>query len=243
MKQNRGFAVSVILCAVLAVLFTLVFRTDNKYTAPPPYGKDGVISLQEENFAGNRPIFLIDGWLLSDNRTRNQPTWIGEFASLQRGSASAPPHGQASYMLTLRYTGVPIMAAAEFGELFSDYTISLDGKILAKGHGNGHIVFCLTSGNHILKVETSSRYGYYSGMYYPPVLGTPDALANIQNIRNFAYALAFLVPSALALFTLLLWRTGGETARLFALLCCFFHFMYHGISYSFFICPWRPVGF
>lgn len=222
MRRGRGYAVSLALLSALAVLFVLLFYKDNKYMAPPPYGRDGVITLQEENFAENRPIFLIDGWLLSDAHAHNQPTWIGEFANLKRGGLSISPHGQASYTLALRYTGDPVMAAVDFGELFSDYTITLNGRILAKGRGNAQITFWLAGGDQILKVETSSRLGYYSGMYYPPALGTPDTLAALRNIRSFAYALAFLVPSALALFTLLLWRTGGVTARWFALLCCFF---------------------
>lgn len=222
MKKIREFTGLLALCAALAILFSLLYFTDNKYQTPPPYGRDGVISLQEADLSGNRPIFLIDGWLLSDSHAQAKPTWIGEFSSLQRGDPSAVPHGHAAYTLTLRYSGAPLMAAVDFGELFSGYTIFFDHEVLASGTGNGQIVFPLTQGDHKLEVETFSQSGYYSGMYYPPALGTPGLLAGIQNIRSLAYALAFLVPLALALFTSLLWRTGGEMARWFALLCCSF---------------------
>ena len=69
-------------------------------------------------------------------------------------------------------------------------------------------------------VETSSKLGYYSGMYFPPALGTAETLLQVGSIRGFAYAFAFLIPLVLAVFTLFLWRTGGQLARRFGMLCC-----------------------
>lgn len=222
MKQPKIWWKPFVILAVLTVFFTLLFYADNKYQTPPPYGKSGVISLTGQDLARNNPVFLIDGWLLSDGRETGRLTYIGEFSTLQRGDLSVSPHGWARYELTLHYDGTPQIVSIDFPQLASSYTIFLNGVQLTEGIGSGSITFPLTPGNHILAVETSSNAGYYSGMYFPPALGTPATLQRINNIQSFAYTLAFVLPLALAVFTLFLWRTGGSLSRMFGLLCCFY---------------------
>lgn len=219
MKQKVRWLIPIVL-TVLTVFFTLLFFMDNKYQTPPPYGKSGVITLHEEDLERGDPVFLIDGWLLTDERVTDKPTYIGEFSNLQRRDLSVSPHGQAWYQLTLRYDGMSRIVSVQFPLLSTAYTISLDGIQLAEGTGNGSITFLLTSGDHVLMVETMSKAGYYSGMYFPPALGEEETLQRISSIQGFAYAVAFLLPLVLAVFTLFQWRTGGRLSRIFGLLCC-----------------------
>ena len=130
------------------------------------------------------------------------------------------PHGQANYKLMLRYDGASRIVSLEFPQLSCDHTISVDGAQLAEGTGNGQITFLITPGDHILTVDTSSEIGYYSGMYFPPALGTSHTLSQVGSIRGFVYAFAVLLPLILAVFTFFLWQTGGEISRLFGVLCC-----------------------
>ena len=219
MKQYRVWWRSLSVLTVMAFFFILLFQSDNKYHTPPPYGKSGVIMLTETDLERRNPIYLIDGWLLSDARITEKPTYIGEFSNLQRRDLSVLPHGKARYQLTLRYDGADRIVSVDFPQLYSKYTILMDGTQLAAGTGSGRM-FLMTAGDHILTVETSSKTGYYSGMYFPPALGTPGTLFQVDNIRGAAYASAFLIPLALAVFTLFLWRTGGRLARWFGMLCC-----------------------
>lgn len=205
---------------VMAFFFTLLFYKDNKYQTPPPYGKSGVISLTEADLERRNPVFLIDGWLLTDVRVTEKPTYIGEFSSLQRGDPAVSPHGWARYQLTLRYDGEDRIVSADFPQLYFEHTILLDGIKLAQGKGSERITFLLKKGEHTLVVETSSRLGYYSGMYFPPALGTTETLLQVSSIHGIVYVSAFLIPLALAVFTLFLWRTGGRLVRLFGVLCC-----------------------
>lgn len=220
MKRQKIWWQPLAVLIVLVVSLTLLYYRDNKYQTPPPYGKFGVITLSEKNLEQDNPIFLIDGWLLSDGRITDKPTYIGEFSSLQRGELSVFPHGKARYQLTLRYEGASKTVSVDFPQLSSQYAIFLDGNQCTHGIGNGRISFLLTAGDHVLTVETSSKAGYYSGMYFPPALGTDETINRVENIQSFAYALAFLLPLALAAFTLFLWRTGGKLSRWFGLLCC-----------------------
>ncbi len=220
MKQQKALWQPLAALAVLAVFFTLLFYKDNKYQTPPPYGKSGMITLEGQDLERTKPVFLIDGWLLTDGRVKDKPTYIGEFSNLQRGDLSAPPHGGACYQMTLRYDGTPRIVSVDFPQLASEYKISLDGKRLAEGMGNGRITFLMAPGEYVLSVETWSELGYYSGMYFPPALGCEETIRRMDSVRSFAYALAFLLPLALAGFTLFLWRTGGGLSRWFGLLCC-----------------------
>lgn len=76
--------------ALLALFFPQLFFPDSKYKTPPPYGRDGVIVLDEADFAGLRPLFLIDGWLLTDARARDLPTFIGSTPTSNGGLDRAP---------------------------------------------------------------------------------------------------------------------------------------------------------
>lgn len=226
MGQQKVWRHLFVMLTALAVFFALLFYRDNKYQSPPPYGKSGIIQLEERNLVEGNPVFLIDGWLLTDGRVTQKPVWIGEFSNLQRGDLSVSPHGTAHYRLTLRYDGASRIVETDFWQLSSEFAIFLDGNRIARGIGSGRAVFLLTPGDHVLEVETSSEQGYYSGMYFPPALGTVETLLRVNSVQNFAYALALLLPLTLAVFTLCLWRTGGSLARWFALLCgCYAFYM------------------
>ena len=220
MKQHKVWWQPLSVLILMVFFFMLLFYGDNKYYTPPPYGKSGEIRLVETDLERKNPIFLIDGWLLTDARVTDKPTYIGEFSNLQRGDLAVLPHGQARYQLTLCYDGTERIVSVDFPQLYSGYTVLLDGMQLARGTGSGRITFLLTAGEHTLVVETSSKLGYYSGMYFPPALGTAETLFQAGSIQGFAYAFAFLIPLALAVFTLFLWRTGGRLAHWFVVLCC-----------------------
>jgi len=213
MKQQRLWRQLLAVSVVMAFFFMLLYFTDNKYYTPPPYGKSGVLLLNEKDLERRTPVFLIDGWLLSDEHVTDKPTYIGEFSNLQRGDRMVSPHGQARYQLTLRYDGADRIVSVDFPQLHSVYAVSLDGIQLTQGIGSGRITFLLTAGDHTIIVKTSSKSGYYSGIYFPPALGTAETLFAVGSIRLFSYALAFLIPLSLAVFTLFLWRTGGKPVQ------------------------------
>lgn len=220
MKQQKSLWLTLIVLTVPAVFFLCLFYMDNKYETPPPYGKSGVINISAQDLKRDNPVFLIDGWLLTDRRVTDKPTYIGEFSNLQRGDLLVSPHGRARYRMTLRYEGEPVPVSVDFQQLSLWYRISLDGMPLTTGRGNGCVTFLVTPGDHALTVETLSEIGYYSGMYFPPALGEAETISRVGNVRSFFYALAFLLPLALAAFTLFLWRTGGSLSRCFGMMCC-----------------------
>lgn len=234
MKQQKVWWQPFAVLTALAAFFVLIFYMDNKYQTPPPYGESGIICINERELDRDNPIFLIDGWLLTDGEVKDKPTYIGEFSNLQRGKPSASPHGRARYQLTLRYEGESQIVSVDFPQLSYWYSISLNGMELVSGAGNGTITFLLTSGDQVLVVETVSEIGYYSGIYFPPSLGTVQTVQQTRSIQNFAYTLAVLLPLALAVFTLFLWKTGGSLSRWFGLLCiCYASYVFRYFVFLF----------
>ena len=191
------------LTAIFYLIFILfLFQYDNKYQSLPPYGSDGVIFLQENDFLRNSPIFLIDGWLFSDDIISKKETYIGEYSNLQHGALSTSPHGTALYELDLFYQGNPIEVSLQFPILFQNYSISLDSKTLARGEGSATLTFLLTEGTHSLCINTSSSTGFYSGMYHPPMLGQSNMIYRYTMISCLSYGAAFIFSVLLAIFSI-----------------------------------------
>ena len=234
MKRKEVWWQLPVVLILLAAFWTFLFLVDNKYQTPPPYGSAGMITLNERDLERDNPVFLIDGWRLTDEREADRFTYIGEFSNLQRGNLRISPHGRARYQLILRYDGKDQIVSVDFPQLSAWYAVSVDGSMLSEGMGSGRATFLLTSGDHVLTVETSSKLGYYSGMYFPPALGTVETLTRVSGVQSFSYALAFLLPLSLAVFTLFLWRTGGSVSRWFGLLCvCYALYMFRYFVFLF----------
>ena len=100
----RAYLPAVMCAATLSVFFVFLFAADNKYRTAPPYGSHGVVSLTKADITRHTPLFLIDGWLLTDGRSDRLPTYIGQFGNLQRGDRTASPHGTAEYEIVLPMT-------------------------------------------------------------------------------------------------------------------------------------------
>ena len=55
-------------------LFAAAYHYDNKYLFGPPYGADGVIEVSDDDL--DRPVPLVDGWMLSVDGGPRTETFI-----------------------------------------------------------------------------------------------------------------------------------------------------------------------
>ncbi len=224
--MNLKRALPALLCGLMVLgallgLFRLTYLYDNRYTAGPPYGKDGVFSFSEGDL--NRPLFLIDGWLFSVDGGAEQETFLGEYSNFSFVSGHTSPFGTAVYRLTLRCPGTHALSL-ELPEIFSDYTLWVNGVPTAT-NGSGTVVDLLLTDEAELVLNVENQTHYYSGLYSPPVLGVPSVIACMATTRTLLYAVFCAVALTLTVFSAVIWISRAREPLFFhfgALCLCFF---------------------
>lgn len=234
LRKQQVYPVLTALVALVLVfsLFLVLYRKDNKYTAGPPYGEAGVFAFSVQDL--NRPLFLIDGWevWLDEAFTPSmfaagvaqppQEAFIGQYSNFSYYKSGHAPFGSATYRMRLAYDGSPRPLTLEIPELYTDYTLWVDEQPVAQ-NGVGRSVTFIADRETQLVFNVQNRTHYYSGMTYPPALGTPEAIGQMFWARDLFYAALFFCSLTLAVFSCVLWLTRERGLFLpFGLLCLFF---------------------
>lgn len=196
--------------ALFALLLALVYRFDNKYTAGPPYGGDGVFAFTEDDL--QKPLFLIDGWELN-----GQEVFIGQYSNFSFLPGGVSPFGTGDYRLTLRYDGAPTALLLEIPPIFTEYTLLVDGAPAASTGSGAAVAVPVGEGDTVLELHTVNRSHYYSGLTYPAAIGTAAVMNRLFFVRTLVYAALCVAALTLALFSLILWLSRSRDAL-------FFHF-------------------
>lgn len=211
----------------------LLFRFDNKYTAALP-GGDGYNVLPAQS---DRVSFLVDGWevypgqLLEPSHwetgspSKPQHTYIGQYPNLSGLTGS--PFGTVTYRLTLEHAGEPRELALFLPELLCAGRVYINGELAGElgrlepyQPGVMDTVYLLPADSQVELVVQCANYShYYSGMYYPPAVGTPSAIARMFAARMLVYGVLCFSSLAIGLGYLSQWLWGKErTARWMGLL-------------------------
>lgn len=222
-----------LLCFLLFfLLFQLLYQTDNKYSAGPPYGQNGHFSFTAEDLDKNQPLFLIDGWqfyadrrltpaeLAAKKPADSETVFIGQYPNFSFLSSRHSPFGEATYRLYLDYSGPPQILSLEIPEIYTDYTLWMNGQQI---NACGGSVSFLAEKETELVLSVSNQSHYYSGLTYPPALGLPQTLSRMFLLRNLFYGLLCIFPLALCFYA----AAGASRKRdplflHFGLLCFFF---------------------
>lgn len=223
---------ALLLAGVLA--FYGLFRWDNKYTAALP-GGEGYNVLQSDL---DQVAFLVDGWyyypgqLLTPQqleRMTGESTYIGAYPNFSAHLGS--PYGVATYCLVLENPGDPVEVSLWLPELLCAGQVYLNGELVGE-HGSldpytplvADGVYSFTAGERTqLVIQCANYTHYYSGLYYPPAVGSPGAIARLITARLAVYGLLCFGALAVALSQLGLWMLGRDrAARRLGVLCLAF---------------------
>lgn len=237
MKKPIRYSAALLTAVLLvgAAISLGLYHWDNKYTAALP-GGEGYNVLQDPE----RIAFLVDGWeyypgqLLGPEDFASQDTsplytYIGQYSnfSAQLGS----PYGQATYRLVLRNPGQPVEVAVYLQELLCAARIYINGQRVGE---QGSVepyeprvidgVYAFTAGESTEIIIQCANYShYYSGLYYPPAIGTPGTVARMIAVRMMVYGFLCFASLAIALFNLIQWAySKNRMARWMGLLCLMF---------------------
>ena len=225
MKRQIGYHILLLTAVLLlgAAFYLLQYRWDNKYTAALPGGY-GYNVLQEDP---DQVVFLVDGWeyypgqLLSpeDFEGGVSPqayTYIGQYSNFSDSLGS--PYGTATYRLVLENRGQAVSVALYLPELLCAGRVYIDGVLVGE---QGSVapyqprvvdsVYAFTaSGKTEIVIQCANYSHYYSGMYYPPAVGTLDAISRMVVTRLLVYGLLCFAALAVALSNLTQWLLGRD---------------------------------
>ncbi|MDC7291708.1 GHKL domain-containing protein [Blautia schinkii] len=217
-KRFLSLVPAVVSLLLFSLLLALTYHSDNKYTAGGPYGQNGVYTFTQSDL--DRPLFLVDGWMLDGNET-----FIGQYSNFSYVPGHDSPFGAASYTLTLRYDGEPQTLLMEIPVIFTDYTLSINGVPAASASGKEtQILVPVGGGDTLLTLETFNEDHYYSGLTYPPAIGTPGVISRMFFVRTLIYGAVCISGLTLALFSMALWLSRYKDRMFFhfGLLCLAF---------------------
>jgi signal transduction histidine kinase len=220
-KQTKsGLLLLAVMLLIASGLYGHLFRVDNKYTAALPGGY-GYNILQSDP---ERVAFLVDGWeyypgqLLEPadfaaGKTPEQYTYIGEYPNFSEHLDS--PYGTATYRLILQSDGGEALAIF-LPELLCAGRIYINGVLMGEQGSpepyaprvmDGLYPFTATGSTELI-IQCANYTHYYSGMYYPPAVGTSGAIFRMLAARLGVYGFLCFAALAVSLTNLVQWLLG-----------------------------------
>lgn len=207
--------------AASCLICRLCYRYDNKYTQYHPYVKLGVTEPDMAWYEENPFFFLADGWAFYQDKlltpqevaahTPDAYFYIGRYGGFHLGDPDKDPHGQATYRMVVLLDGTPRQYALELPPVFSRWRLWINGALMQSvgmgdegvpGRESAAAVFTASDKLEII-VSVEDGAGYYSGMVYPPALGSLAAVGRVLSARLLLHGIAAVLALALGLVCLI----------------------------------------
>lgn len=196
----------------------LLFQADNKYTRALPGGYGYNVLGQDLSQAA----FLVDGWeyypgqLLQPEDFANgmeaaQYTYIGEYPNFSAHLGT--PYGTATYRLVLENPYAPTELALYLPELLCAGEVYINGVLVGEQGSldpyqpsvmDGVYAFTIEGSVEII-IHCANYTHYYSGMYYPPAVGSPSAITKMLTARLVVYGFLCFTALTIAMIHLVQW--------------------------------------
>lgn len=224
--------IAVIIAA--AGCYLLSFHYDNKYTAKSAISQGGWTYISKESLSN--PIYLVDGWelypdkLLTPEQLVNEQnpldTFVGEFLNISPLHGNRSPYGLSTWRLRIHYDGEDTVGTILLPEVFCSFKLYINGvEQASQGSVSPYqpqikdtvVSFPLLTENEIV-IQTANYTHYYSGVTYPPVFGTVEAVTMHTNIRLMFYGILCFGTLTAALFSIAFWASGSKRRDPMALL-------------------------
>lgn len=184
---------------------------------------------KENGTQSEEVIWLVNGWEICPDRLiypgdlaeEWKPTYIGQYFSFAGFHGDGSPYGVGTYRLTISGNGNYTMLIPE---VFSACAVYVNGEQTASSGSVSpyrpyikDLVFSFEiNGDAEILIQTANYSHYYSGVTYPPAIGSSEAVSRLITIRMLFYGLLVFTSLALALFAAVIWfgtrkgRASGE---------------------------------
>lgn len=220
-RRNRCLPLLLVLTLAASCLACwLCYRYDNKYTMAHPYVKLGVTEPDMARYGENPFFYLADGWAFYRDRlltpaetgtgTPDAYFYLGRYGGFDLGDPDADPHGRGTYRMVVLLDGTPRQYALELPPVFSRWRLWVNGALMQSvGMGDGGVpgresrtaVFTASDKIEIV-AAVEDEHSWYSGMVYPPALGSPAAVDAVLSARLLLHGGAVVLALALGLLCL-----------------------------------------
>lgn len=215
-----------IVLIILSSSFFLSFinRYDNKYYNVQAPVKNGQLLSNQLRLKDNALYSLVDNWLfyphIYRNATTNQDargvyTYLGQYPDFSMRDASRSPYGVSSYQLSIPATESGQTISIYFPEIDIASEIWLDDTLVAsngnvktapiKARIQNTVITFSTEKTHTLYVIAANDTHYYSGMYYPCILSTPQGIQSMILRKVLFYGFLVFSSLSIGLYSLNLW--------------------------------------
>ena len=242
MKKKIRTKLYIILVITLfwCLMFILLYHTDNKYTSSLP-AKQGINTLDTDSL--HMPQFLVDGWeyypgeLLEPcdftaHKSNGEVIYIGQYSNFSH--ALGTPYGVATYRLILETSADNLTLGLYLPEVPSACKVYINGNpVETIGSVSPHMPLIKetlltfeTRERCEIIIQTANYSHYYSGLYYPPAVGSLSCLSKMIVFRTIIYGFLCFSSLAIALSNLAFWALKSsrkDSATLwFGILCIAF---------------------
>lgn len=218
----RAYMIIFIACLTASMLFGILYRYDNKYNTNAQIFQDGTVVLpdveKENGTQSEEVIWLVNGWEICPDRIiypgdpaeEWKPTYIGQYFSFAGFHGDGSPYGVGTYRLTISGNGNYTMLIPE---VFSACAVYVNGEQTASSGSVSpyrpyikDLVFSFEiNGDAEILIQTANYSHYYSGVTYPPAIGSSEAVSRLITVRMLFYGLLVFTSLALALFAAVIW--------------------------------------
>lgn len=184
---------------------------------------------KENGTQSEEVIWLVNGWEICPDRIiypgdlaeEWKPTYIGQYFSFAGFHGDGSPYGVGTYRLKILGNGNYTMLIPE---VFSACAVYVNGEQTASSGSVSpyrpyikDLVFSFEiNGDAEILIQTANYSHYYSGVTYPPAIGSSEAVSRLITVRMLFYGLLVFTSLALTLFAAVIWfgtrkgRASGE---------------------------------
>ena len=240
MEKGRGkyIYIYVLVTAFLlsGALFSFFNIFNNKYTHNSPQPINGIIYLNHRDT--DNITFLLKQWEYYENKLLTPVDFknstdlytryvsIGEYTSMHTYKEGSP-YGKGTYRLRLVLPDYEDYYSLYIPEVYSAYDLYIgDRQMITMGEASNYemavqnrIVTFKGSGDTPVIFAASDNSCIYSGMVYPPAIGSVSSINSLNNkiiLINSSIFIFLIICLILSLYMAL--KTGEKTTYLFALL-------------------------
>ena len=229
-KNKNNTVKTQLLCILLFLLslagFHLLTVIDNKYSKDYYEIRDGVLLADAQALNHDKLLYLTEGWEIYPDRLLSPQdflsssvsesgltTRIGEYMNFAGFHQGHSPFGTATYRLRFASSRQLDGLVLYLPEIFSACRVYINGKeAVSQGSLQPYspmvrdLILSVPDGTAAdIIIQTANYSHYYSGIIYPPVLGSAQAIHLQTSVRMVFYSLLCFFSLSIALLSAAVW--------------------------------------